>query len=189
MRGCGAHVRAAEEARVADAVSMTAAWELVDGNKIKVEDSDKETEDYAELRAAEEAICGIGSARDGGGGACYDRARGASLGGGAHRGGLSACGGMDRPGRGGGAGRHWAAEMEKALTYQRDIGQREAGRLSDAHHRLERCQTVHRQDTASRVAMAVIDGAEPASHAAHGNAVSSHRERDGFPRRDGGDQD
>jgi hypothetical protein len=108
------------------------AWDLVNGDKMNVEDNDDDNEEEAEddvkLRVAEEAIYGIGSARDGGGGVCCDGARGASSGGGAHR---------------GVAGRHWAAEMEKALAYQRNIGRREASRFSDAHHRLERRRTVH----------------------------------------------
>jgi hypothetical protein len=54
---------------------------------------------------------------------------------------------------------HWAAEMDKALAYRRDVNRREACRRAQTEHRLERGRTVRRQDAAIRAAMAAIDAA------------------------------
>jgi uncharacterized paraquat-inducible protein A len=54
---------------------------------------------------------------------------------------------------------HWAAEMDKALTYRRDVDQREACHRAHTEHRLERRQNVRRQDAAICAAMVAIDAA------------------------------
>jgi hypothetical protein len=57
---------------------------------------------------------------------------------------------------------HWAAEMEKALAYRRDVDRRKAVRHIETQHRLERRQTLHCQDATIGTAMEAIDGARPA---------------------------
>jgi hypothetical protein len=67
---------------------------------------------------------------------------------------------------------HWAAEMDKALAYRRDVGrndaarrdvdpraktERLAGRRDDFDHLIERCMTVRRQEAAIRAAIASIE--------------------------------
>jgi hypothetical protein len=59
---------------------------------------------------------------------------------------------------------HWAAEMNKALAYRRNVDRREGGRRAETQHHLERRQTLRRQDTAIRATMAAIDNAGPAGH-------------------------
>jgi hypothetical protein len=59
---------------------------------------------------------------------------------------------------------HWAAEMEKALAYQRDVERREGGRRAAAHPRLQRRMTLRRQDAAIRAAMVAICSAGPVNH-------------------------
>jgi hypothetical protein len=55
---------------------------------------------------------------------------------------------------------HWAAVMDKALAYRRDVDRREASRRAQTEHR----RTLRRQDSAIHAAMAAIDGAGPASN-------------------------
>jgi hypothetical protein len=52
---------------------------------------------------------------------------------------------------------HWAAQMDKALTYRRDVDRREDCRCAQTEHRLERRQTVRCHDVAISTAMAAID--------------------------------
>jgi hypothetical protein len=69
---------------------------------------------------------------------------------------------------------HWAAEMDMALAYRRDVGrndaarqdadhraetERLAGRRDDFDHLIERRITVRRQEAAIRAAMAAIEAA------------------------------
>jgi hypothetical protein len=60
---------------------------------------------------------------------------------------------------------HWAAEMDKALTYRRDVGRRdihwlEAARHAETEHRLKRHRTLRRHEAAIRAAMAAIEAAD-----------------------------
>jgi hypothetical protein len=69
---------------------------------------------------------------------------------------------------------HWAAEMDKALAYRRDVGRNDAarrdvdprakterltGRRDDFDHLIERCMTVRRQEAAIHAAIASIEAA------------------------------
>jgi hypothetical protein len=56
--------------------------------------------------------------------------------------------------------------MDKALAYQRDIDQNEASCAAQSEHRLERHQTLCRQDAAIHAAMAAIDTADKGDEAA-----------------------
>jgi hypothetical protein len=54
---------------------------------------------------------------------------------------------------------HWAAEMDHAFAFRRDVDRRKAAHHARTKHRLERRRTVRRQDAAIRVVMAAIDAA------------------------------
>jgi hypothetical protein len=56
---------------------------------------------------------------------------------------------------------HWAAEMDKALAYRRDVdrstaAQREAARRADTEHHIERHMTVRCQEAAIHAAMVAL---------------------------------
>jgi hypothetical protein len=87
---------------------------------------------------------------------------------------------------------HWAAVMDKALAYRRDVDRREASRRAQTEHRLEWHQTLRRQDSAIRAAMGAIDDAGPASNGDGADLPGRRWRRLGshdFPRRDGGDDE
>jgi hypothetical protein len=59
---------------------------------------------------------------------------------------------------------HWAAEMDKALTYRRDVDRRdihwrEAARRTETEHRLERHRTLRRQEAAIHATTVAIEAA------------------------------
>jgi hypothetical protein len=70
---------------------------------------------------------------------------------------------------------HWAAKMDKALAYRRDVErnaaarwdatrraetERQAGRRANTEHLIEWRMTVHRQEAAIRAGMAAIEAAD-----------------------------
>jgi hypothetical protein len=66
---------------------------------------------------------------------------------------------------------HWAAKIDKALAYRRDIHLWEAACHAEPEHHLERHQTLRRQEAAICAAMAVIDAAGATGN---GNGAARH---------------
>jgi hypothetical protein len=119
-----------EESRVATTAVVavgTTAWLLIDGDETEVEDDDDndveveaatEAQRDTELRAAEVRVKAAAEVE------CAAAAEAAKQ------------------------AAHWAAEMDKALAYRRDIDRSTAAHRADTEHRIEQCIAVRRQEAA-----------------------------------------
>jgi hypothetical protein len=132
----------------------TMAWMLVDGEETVVEDEDDDEEAEAaadaqrdgHLRAAEVRIKAAAEAER----AATDADR------------VAEAEAEEREAVERAA--HWAAEMDKALAYRRDVDRRdiawrEAARRAETGHRIEQCMIARRQEAAIRATMAAIEAA------------------------------
>jgi hypothetical protein len=145
-------------AATAMVAARTTAWLLVDGDETEVEDDDdEETEDYDDNEETEAE-----AQRDVELCAAAERVKAAAP-------------EEEAVVEAAEQAAHWAAEMDKALAYRRDVDwnaaarrdgarcvetERLAGRRADFDHLIEWRMTVHHQEGAIRVAMAAIEAVD-----------------------------